>query len=405
VIFENTDLTISDVLARINEQVDCRFIIIIDEWDCLFRDDKEDFKVQQRYINLLRTLFKDNRSKKFTALAYITGILPIKKYNSESALNNFREYTMLEPAKLAKYIGFTADEVKALCEEHHMDYEQAMEWYDGYSFEREKHICGPNSVVCAMLDEHYDNYWSQTVAFNSLKSYITMNYDGLKDAIKMLLGGQRVSVKVRSYANDMTSFDSKDDVLTVLIHLGYLAYDAARQEAYIPNKEVRQIFEWTMERTGWDELIKTIDESENLLEATIGGDEEAVARAVDECHDRNASIIDYNNENALASVIMLAYYSARKDYMIIRELPAGKGFADMVFIPKRNVDKPALVVELKWKKDADTALKQIRDKQYTKALEGYCGEILLVGISYDQKDKGTGENREHACRIERCVKG
>jgi hypothetical protein len=392
------DKDLVDILTKINEQTGAQFIIVIDKWDALFRDNPKGTKIQQRYINLLRTIFKDNRSKKFTALAYITGILPIKKYNSESALNNFREYTMLEPAKLAKYIGFTADEVKALCEEYHMDYQQAMEWYDGYSFESEQHICGPNSVICAMLDGRFGNYWSQTVAFNSLTGYITMNFDGLKDSVKMLLGGQRVKVDVFNYANDMINFEDQDDVLTVLIHLGYLAYDAEREEAYIPNKEVRQIFERVIRKTGWDDVMKTLNASDELLEATIRGDEEAVAHAVEESHTLNASIINYNNENALASVIMLAYYTARKNHTVIRELPTGKGFADLVFVPKNKMSDPAMVIELKWNKDVRTAINQIKEKEYCTALEGYDGDILLVGISYDKK------NKEHHCIIEKIQK-
>jgi hypothetical protein len=382
----------------INDKTGAKFVIIIDEWDCLFRDDKSDTKVQERYINLLRSLFKGNRSKKFMVLAYITGILPIKKYNSESALNNFKEYTMTSPKRLAKYIGFTENEVKALCDEYDMDYDEVMSWYDGYSFKGVPHICGPNSVVNAMLDGNCENYWSQTVAYNSLVTYITMNFDGLRDAIVEVLGGNRIKVKVRTYENDMTSFKRKDDVLTALIHLGYLAYDTETEEAYIPNKEVRMCFEDTLEDTGWDEVIKAVNNSERLLQDTIDGDEEEVAERIDECHMENTSILKYNDENSLASCITLAYYTARKDYTIIRELPSGRGFADMVFVPKPGVDKPAMIVELKWNKKAETAINQIKENKYIKSLDGYKGEVLLVGISYE-KD-GT-EAKKHRCVIER----
>ena len=308
---------------------------------------------------------------------------------------------MLEPLDLAKYIGFTEEEVHELCDKYDMDYEQAMEWYDGYSFDGASHICGPNSIVRAMFHGKYNNYWSQTVAYNSLAGYITMNFDGLKDDIKMMMGGLHVKVKVRGYQNDMTSFKSKDDVLTVLIHLGYLAFDSEKSEAYIPNKEVRMCFEDTLDATGWDELVETLDNSERLLEATIAGDSEEVASQIDECHMRNTSILYYNNENALASCIMLAYYTAKKEYSIVREMPAGYGFADLVFIPKPHVDKPAMIIELKWKKDAMTAIKQIKDKKYVAGLEGYHGKVLLVGISYDKLKRGeTDKTKEHSCSIE-----
>jgi hypothetical protein len=387
---------IADALAEINDATGAQFVIIIDEWDCLFRDDKSDTTVQERYINLLRGLFKGNSSKKFTALAYMTGILPIKKYSSESALNNFYEYTMTSPGSLAKYIGFTEDEVGALCEAYHMDYDEVMSWYDGYSFKNAVHICGPNSVVKAMCFQECSNYWSQTVAYSSLVGYITMNFDGLRDAIVSLIGGHRVKVDIFGYENDMTSFKNRDDVLTALIHLGYVAYDAETEEVYIPNFEVRQIFERTLKATGWDEVIRAVGQSERLLKATLAGDEEEVAERMDECHMQNTSILQYNDENALASCITLAYYTARNEYTIIRELPGGYGFADMVFVPKLNVDKPAMIVELKWNQKCETALQQIREKKYIQALEGYHGPVVLVGISYEKK----GENaKQHRCVI------
>jgi hypothetical protein len=393
-----SDTIVAFALDKINDKTGAKFVIIIDEWDCLFRDEKSNTKVQERYVNLLRSLFKGNRSKKFTVLAYITGILPIKKYNSESALNNFYEYTMTSPEPLARYIGFTEDEVKTLCQEYNMDYDEVMEWYDGYSFQDAKHVYGPNSVVKAMLSHKCNNYWSQTVAYNSLVTYITMNFDGLKDAIVDMLAGNRVKIDTFSYNNDMTSFADKDDVLTALVHLGYVAFDTETEEGYIPNYEVRQIFERTLKATGWDEVIKAVNNSERLLQDTIDGDEEEVAERIDECHMENTSILKYNDENSLASCITLAYYTARKDYTIIRELPSGRGFADMVFVPKPGVDKPAMIVELKWNKKAETAINQIKENKYIKSLDGYKGEVLLVGISYE-KD-GT-EAKKHRCVIER----
>ena len=348
---------IADALAKINDKTGAKFVIIIDEWDCLFRDDKANAKVQERYINLLRGLFKGNRSKKFTVLAYLTGILPIKKYNSESALNNFYEYTMTSPKGLAKYIGFTEDEVKGLCE----------------------------------------NYWSQTVAYSNLVQYITMNFDGLRDAIVAIMGGHRVKVNTFSYENDMINFKDKDDVLTALIHLGYVAFDEDSEEVYMPNREIRQIFERTLKATKWSNVIRAIEQSERLLRATIAGDEEEVVEQIDICHRENSSILNYHDENSLASCITLAYYTARDDYRILREMPAGYGFADMVFVPLPGRDKPAMVVELKWNKKCETALDQIRDKKYVEALDGYKGEVLLVGISYEKRS----ENKEHVCRIER----
>lgn len=234
--------SLSLALADVNEKTGERFIIVIDEWDAIFCEDKYNQKGQEAYIDLLRGLFKGEKSQRFMKLAYLTGILPIKKYSSESALNNFDEFTMIQPEPLTKYVGFTEEEVKNLCEKYHMDFDEAQRWYDGYSFSGLQHIYSPNSVVKAMLRRKFSNYWTQTVAYESLKGYICMDFDGLKSSIVQMLSGERYRVNISGFENDMTSFKKRDDVMTVLIHLGYPAYDADRREAYIPNEEVRTTF-------------------------------------------------------------------------------------------------------------------------------------------------------------------
>lgn len=198
----------------------------------------------------------------------------------------------------------------------------------------------------------------------------------------------------------MRNFEVKDDVLTLLVHLGYLAYDAETKEVFIPNKEIIEEFENAMSVGGWSEVMRVIKASESLLEDTLLCNESSVAEGLDKAHTEVASILTYNDENSLGCAIGLAYYSARKDYILIRELPTGRGFADIVFLPLPHTTKPALVVELKCDKTADTAIHQIKMRHYTQALERYTGEILLVGINYnrDQTDK------PHSCIIERIKK-
>lgn len=266
------EVDLPTALAKINEVTGARFIIIIDEWDTIFREDKLDEKAQQSYITLLRGLFKDAPSKRFIELAYLTGILPIKKYGTESALNNFDEFTMTNPRTLTEYVGFTKEEVEGLCIKYQMDYEKTKYWYDGYCFRREKHVYNPNSVVKAMLDGEYGNYWTGTETYESLKSYIVMNYDGLKDAIIEMLAGGRCKIDTNTFENDMVNFHSKDDVLTVLVHLGYLAYDIDAEEVYIPNEEVRGAFVRAIKKSDWNHVIKAITASEELLKATWGKD-------------------------------------------------------------------------------------------------------------------------------------
>ena len=397
-ILSDKDQTLPFALSKIYQAQGSKFIIIIDEWDAIFREDKYDTNAQREYIELLRGLFKGEQSKDFVKLAYITGILPIKKYKSESALNNFDEFTMASPKQLAEYVGFTEQEVARLCEEYDMDFIEAARWYDGYSFPRVRHIYNPNSVVRAMLFGEYDNYWTKTVTYESLKDYISMNFDGLKDCIVQMLAGGHCRVNTDTFENDMTSFKSRDDVLTVLIHLGYLAYDREKREVYVPNEEVRTAFANAVGGTDWTPVVQAMHKSEQLLAATWNKDEAAVAKGIEEVHMANASILEYNNENALSCVITLAYYNAVNEYTLIREMPSGNGYADLAFLPRKHSDKPAMVVELKYNQSPENAISQIKEKNYPKALEEYEGKLLLVGIGYDKKTK------KHSCCIEEMLK-
>ncbi|MCI8635911.1 MAG: AAA family ATPase [Eubacterium sp.] len=391
----DTDISLPSVLAKINVKTKEQFIIIIDEWDCLFREDKNNENLQKEYINLLRGLFKGTPSGAFLKLAYITGILPIKKYGTQSALNNFREHTMLSPRQMAEYVGFTEAEVKTICKEYDIPFKEMQRWYDGYYFAEVGHIYSPNSVIEAVDSGEIGNYWSGTETYAPLMAYIAMDFDGLRQLIVDMLGGQGCSIDVESFQNDITSFNSADDVITLLIHMGYMAYDSKTKKVFIPNDEVRSVFLRAIRNDGWEEVIKAVSASDALLKATLAMDEKAVAQMIQEVHMQSTSSLIYNNEISLSSVIALAYYSACRDYTLVRELPAGNGFADMVFLPKRTSLNPALVLELKWDKTAEGAINQIKSKGYVSALKEYKGNVLLVGINYEKK------NKKHECRIDR----
>lgn len=395
---EEDDVDLPAVLAQINEYTGTKFVIIIDEWDAIFREDKDDKAAQEEYITLLRGLFKDAPSKKFLKLGYLTGILPIKKYGTESALNNFDEFTMLQSDMLAEYVGFTEEEVISLYEEYNMDFEEAKRWYDGYHLTENLHIYNPKSVVDSIRRRKIGNYWTSTETYESLKWYISMNFDGLKNAVIQMVAGGKCKIDTNTFENDMVSFQSKDDVLTVLVHLGYLAYNSRTQEVTIPNEEVRAAFIRAIKKSDWNYVIEAIAASEELLQATWRGDEKMVAAAIDRVHSENTSILNYNDENSLSCVISLAYYNAINEYTLIRELPSGYGFADMVFLPRKNSAKPAMVVELKWNQSAPGAIAQIKEKKYVEALKEYQGNLLLVGINYEK------ESKKHECVIEQLEK-
>ena len=382
------------ILYRISESTGERFFMIIDEWDAILREMGTDEYVSTSYVDLLRRLFKGSGSSDVFAGVYLTGILPIKKYNTESALNNFSEYSMVRPGKIATSLGFTHEEVEALCQKHGMDFTEMERWYDGYRIGKASRIFNPYSVMKAISDDDFGSYWSTTGAYDSVRTYIQMNYDGLKDDIIRMLAGEHVYVNTTKFQNDMRIVRSKNDVLTVLIHLGYLAYDGDAGECYIPNKEVADEFLNAVEDTSWTRLVDALTASKNLLAATISCNGQAVAQGIDQAHDEHTSILSYNDENSLACVLSIAYIWAKNEYVIHREYATGKGYADLVMIPRRNVSKPALVIELKYNHSADTAISQIKQKNYPAKLSDYTGDILLVGISYDK------ETKQHTCRIE-----
>ena len=398
------------VLSSIHNATGEKFFFIIDEWDAICREfpDRHRMKgdpesvtptVLDEYVMLLRRLFKTQDSDEVFAGAYLTGILPIKKYNTESGLNNFCEYSMIRPGKVANALGFNHQEVETLCQKYDMDIVEMERWYDGYRIGKASHIFNPYSVMKALQRGVCKSYWPTTGAYDSVVTYIQMNYDGLKDDIIRMLSGEYVYVDTTEFQNDMRVVNSKNDVFTVLIHLGYLAYDKDAYECYIPNKEVADELNNAIKATGWDALAKTIQNSKSLLEATLSGNEQAVAQGIDLAHDEHTSILAYNDENSLACVLAIAYIWAKNEYIIHREYATGKGYADLVMIPRRNVAKPALVIELKFNQSTDTAIRQIKQKNYPAKLAEYTGDILLVGINYDK------ETKQHTCQIERAFVG
>ena len=416
--FDTEDLiqSMADVYAETGEQ----FVIIIDEWDAVFRERKEDKDGQRLYLDFLRDWLKD---KEYVALAYMTGILPIKKYGKHSALNMFDEYSIIAPMQLAPYTGFTEEEVRELCEKYGREYEKIKEWYDGYEvsdivppdpgYELQKitgkeqeqkcySIYSPLSVVKAVSSGIIQNYWNKTENYEALAEYIRADFDGLKDAVTLMMDGGRVQVDVSTYQNDMTTFHGRDDILAMLIHLGYLEYDMETKEVHIPNKEILDEFKASTKSEEWNLAFQAYRKSVELLTATWEQREDRVAELLEWFHDTTENKT-YNSEAALSYAVKMAYYAAQKYYTTIMELDTGKGYADIVYLPSPKCpDKPALLIELKYNKTAGTAADQIRDRNYPQALEHYQGNLLLVSVNYDKDARNTDEDyKRHICRIEK----
>ena len=381
-------------LQRINIETGDYFIFIIDEWDNICREFGSKPQVMDDYLNLLRRMFKDVSGMRVFAGVYMTGILPIKKFKTQSALNNFIEYSMVSPGRMAPYFGFTKDEVRQLAEKHGMDFDELEKWYDGYQIGPQPSMFNPNSVMQAIQKQWCESYWSGTGAFETVNDYIQMNFEGLKDNILYLLSGGRVKVNTTKFQNDISVIKGRDDVLTVLIHLGYLSYDRRTRECYVPNYEVSGELRNAVEETNWTNVVKALQQSEQLLEDTLTCNADAVARGVEAAHSENTSILSYNDENSMACVLSIAYYFAHGDYIFHREYASGKGYADLVLIPRKNVDSPAVVIELKYGHSAEEAMAQIKERRYWEKVSDYSGDVLLVGICYDK------EAKTHDCIIE-----
>ena len=403
IAFDTND-SVGNCILKAYAQKNEKFVVIIDEYDVLVRESVSP-ELFSRYLGFLNGLFKSDTLRPAISLAYITGILPVVRDRIQSKLNNFREYTILDAGKLAEFIGFTASEVQALCREHGADYEEYKRWYDGYR-QRGFEIYNPESVVMSLEDGRCENYWSKTSTYAVIADRIQANFEGTRDDVIRMLAGESVDVNVTRYMNTMTDFSTRGDVFTYLIHLGYLAYDRETGTCRIPNKEVRQ--EWFNAIETNDEYAvtnKIIQASKDLLAETLRLNADAVAKSLDESHIHVTSNRSYtrskqgrmSEEDALQSAIYLSYIYALNKYTIVKEMTSGKGFADVVFIPFVP-DIPAMIIELKRNGSPESAITQIREKRYFDSLSAYSGDLLFVGVNYDEASK------THECRIEHFVK-
>lgn len=386
------NVSLSKAIKEIFSLTGDQFVFVIDEYDVIIRDQKYSSELDG-YLTFLVSLFKNSATAPAIAMAYLTGIMPIIKEKTQSKLNNFTEYTMIAPDEMASFMGFTEDEVKSLATHSDMEFGDLKKWYDGYNLNGIE-VYSPKSVISSVEKRRCDDYWVETSSYEAVTDYISLDFEGLKEDVISMFAGNRVEVRTSLYRNTM-SFGTKDDVLTYLIHLGYLAYDADTSSCFIPNNEIKDMWAHSMERAkGYKDVFQMIRDSKKLLELTWNGEEKAVAEAVAKAHREACSILQYNNEGSFQSAIHLAYYYAKTYYTIINELPAGKGFADVAFIPYKT-DVPAIIIELKKDDGVDTAIDQIKERKYHEALEKYKDNLLLVAISYNSKTK------EHSCRIEK----
>ena len=396
----DTEGNIKEALMSVTDLTGKKFVAIIDEWDAPVRDTYSTEETQKKFLEFLRALFKSNITKKVFAAAYMTGILPIKKDGTQSAISEFCEYTILDPDGFASYTGFTEDEVKKVCKEHGVSFGQMKSWYNGYSLHttdgKEISVYNPNSVMRASDRGVFESYWGQSSAVYGALDYINLDFDGLGEAAERLTAGLEISFETRSFKNDLTSFESADDVLTLLTHFGYITYDPEKREGRIPNHEILEEFGGMIHRVSHKETMRRLKESEQLLADIIAGNADEVAENIRQVHRKESTPLWYNDEQALRAVVKLAFFTYRDHYIKLEELPSGTGYVDMAYIPKRYDPVPPLIIELKAGGTPEEALAQIRSRNYASSIEGLGERPLLIAITYDKEDK----TKPHHCLIE-----
>ena len=370
------------IFSQVYNETNESFIFIIDEWDYIFNNSLFSENDRKSFLEFLRDLLKD---KAYVELAYMTGVLPIAKYSSGSALNMFREYNALTDKKYYKYFGFSVKETKELCEKQdEVTFEELKEWYDGYKAFKGEDVFNPRSVVYALNDGVCQSYWTNTGPMDEIIYYINSNIGEVKDDIVSMVSGIPLEIKLKGYGAEQKELNTRNQILSAMTIYGFLSY--YDETLTIPNKELRIKFEEALEDKSMGEISKLVLKSNEMLKATLRKDTKTMEELIEEAHDINIPIIKYNDENSLACVVTLAYLNARTKYKIVREMDAGAGRADFIFYPN-DKSKPAFILELKKNSTPEKALKQIKDKRYAMSLREYTGKKFAVGISYDENFK------------------
>ncbi len=387
-----TDFDLWESIIKIYSKTSERFIFLIDEWDVIYREDENNSALCEEYTQFLRGLFKSFGVSSCIDLVYMTGILPIRRYTTQSALNMFTKYNMIDAQELTEFVGFTQEEVQNLCKEYNKDFSEIKNWYDGYHL-KGIDIYNPKSVVEAITEGVCDDYWTSTSATEAVMNYMNYDHGVLKEQITKMLLGEKTEINPGKFNNDLTKVDSKDAALTVLIHLGYLAYDEETKSCYIPNYEIKEEFVTAMDKLDWKEIYNPIDNSDKLYEETLKGNTDFINETLDRNHADLASQFNKNKDDVLDIIGLISYYHMKRYYNFRKEETSMKGRSDISILPYDNTHTP-FIVELKVDSTPEDAINQIKEKEYFSSLGSYKGNVLLLGISYDSK------TMKHSSKVE-----
>ena len=412
--FNIEDIDETDSLKRLFRKTGKKFIFIFDEWDYIFNNNLF-IANQNDFLEFLRNLLKD---QPYVALCYMTGVLPIKKYSSGSALNMFDEFTMLNDTIYSDYFGFTEIEVKNLISRQTLlTFDELSEWYNGYINEFAIKLYNPRSVVKALQNKSCKSYWTNTGAMDEVLEYLKYNILEIRDDVIKMVSGEDIDITIdEEFRAGQEAPKTKEEIYSAMIILGFLSYHDGYLK--IPNKELMKEFEKALKDKSFGYVSEIIENSKKMLKATVTQDTKTVESILHNIHNAEIPIFQYNDENSLSCVITLAYLSARDTYRIEKEenlkgnsnshLFVGvsdshkikdfgsllNGYADFTFHPRRKRDT-AFIIELKKDTNPNIAINQIIEKEYSQKLKKEYGELLAVAICYNSKSK------EHQCIIKR----
>lgn len=330
--------SLPDLLSATDDE----FIFIIDEWDYIFSHDLYEGN-HGDFLEFIRDLLKD---RPYVALAYMTGVLPVKKYSTGSALNMFDEYTMLNDPLFDEYFGFTEEEVAILCDKQSkVTPDEIAEWYNGYLTDDGRSIYNPRSVVLALINGKCRSYWTKTGKMDEVLFFLKYNIGEVRDDVIRMVNHMPVRIEILDeYTAGQKSPTNRLEIYAAMIIYGFLSYHNG--ELKIPNKELMLEFQKALKDDDFGYVAELVRNSDEILNATLDRNADAVAAYLHNIHNSEIPVLKYNDENSLSCVVTLAYLSARNKYRIEREEKSGKGFADFIFYPRRK-DLPGIIIELK----------------------------------------------------------
>lgn len=390
-----------DALEDIYYETNEKFIFILDEWDSFFHSDFYTEEGAKSYLTFLKNLLKD---RPYVELAYMTGVLPIKKYSSGSELNMFDEFYFPTDTVYDTFFGFSEEEVKELCDRNRQNggsirYGQLAEWYNGYYSSLGSRLYNPRSINKALSQNTIKDYWTETGPGTEILELVKKNVDAVKEDILKMVAGEKVAMSLDDFSADLHKIETREDIYSVMIIYGFLSYYNGYLN--IPNKEIMKKFQKVLKDRSMGYIAELAQNSNIMLEATLAGDTKKMEEILEFVHDTEIPILQYNDENSLSCIVNLIYLNARDRYRIEREEKTGKGFADFIFYPQ-NPSDTAIILELKKDDTPENAIAQIMErKYYTKLLQCKNGnsvceqDILVVGMTYHTK------NKSHRCVVQR----